>query len=443
MAERVPAPPPDAAGAPYGDPGRVGPAAVGPHADDPDAGEHVAASDRLLAAVVREESARITAALTLSFGSFDIAEEAVAEAVEEALRDWRARGIPPKPGAWLMQAARHNALDRVRRDRVLRDRVLPDRAALLAPAASAGGAPADERLPLLFGCCHPALAPDAQLALTLRAVCGLTTAQIARATFSTEATTGQRISRAKRKIAASGIPLRVPEGADAAARLDLVLTIVSVMYSEAHFVPGADAAADRDLADDALWLARVVAEALPRAAEAQGVLALLQFHRARESARSVDGELVLLADQDRSRWDAPLLREAHESLERAARLRRPGRWQLHAAIAACHADAADAASTDWLQVLTLYDMLLAYDRSPVVRLNRAVALARVEGAAVALAEVEGLEAPLARSHLWHAVRASLLRELGRDDEALAADVRALELTANEAERRLLAARAGR
>ncbi len=407
---------------------------------DPEHPRHAggAASDRLLAGVVREESARITAALTVSFGSFDVAEEAVAAAVEEALREWRGRGIPPKPGAWLMQAARHNALDRVRRERVLRDKV-----ALLEAEPTADGAPADERLPLLFGCCHPALAPDAQLALTLRAVCGLTTAQIARATFSTEPATGQRISRAKRKIAESGIPLRVPQGADAAARLDLVLTIVSVMYSEAHFVAGADAAADRDLADDALWLAQVVAEALPRAAETWGLLSLLRFHRARESARSVDGELVLLAEQDRTRWDGTLLAGARHALGRAARLRRPGRWQLHAAIAACHADAADAASTDWLQVLTLYDMLLAYDRSPVVRLNRAVALARVDGAAAALAEVDALEAPLARSHLWHAVRASLLRDLGRDDEALAADLRALELTANEAERRLLAARAAR
>ncbi|WP_203580424.1 RNA polymerase sigma factor [Microbacterium hibisci] len=418
--------------------------AAAPRDPEPPGSAGVAASDRLLASVVREESARITAALTVSFGSFDVAEEAVAQAVEEALTAWRTRGIPPKPGAWLMQAARHNALDRVRRERVLRDRVLTDSALRRGPATGAEGGPADERLPLLFGCCHPALAPDAQLALTLRAVCGLTTAQIARATFSTETATGQRISRAKRKIAESGIPLRVPEGPDAAARLDLVLTIVSVMYNEAHFVAGADADADRDLADDALWLACVVADALPRAAEAHGLHALLQFHRARESARSVDGELVLLADQDRARWDPALLAGAHTALERAARLRRPGRWQLHAAIAACHADAADAASTDWLQVLTLYDMLLAYDRSPVVRLNRAVALARVEGPAVALAEVDELEQPLAsRSHLWHAVRASLLRDLGRDDEALAADLRALELTANEAERRLLNGRVAR
>jgi predicted RNA polymerase sigma factor len=403
-----------------------------------------AASDLLLARAVREESGRLVATLTRSFGNLDLAEEAVAEAVEEALRSWRDRGVPPKPGAWLLQAARHNALDLLRRDRRLRERLPLLAADTDASAAADAEIPdADERLALLFGCCHPALSPDAQLALTLRAVCGLTTSQIARATFSAEPAVGQRIVRAKRKIGAAGIPLRIPEGAERAERLDIVLAIVSVMYSEAHLVAGRDASADRDLADDALWLARVVADALPREPEALGLLSLLAFHRARESARAVDGELVLLADQDRSQWDAALLAEARTVLERAARLRRPGRWQLHAAIAACHADAPDAAATDWLQVLTLYDMLLAYDRSAVVRLNRAVALARVDGPEAALAEVEAIGGPLARSHLWHAVRASLLRELGRGEEALAEDLIALELTANEAERRLLAARAGR
>lgn len=386
----------------------------------------------------------LVATLTRSFGSLDLAEEAVAEAVEEALRAWRGRGIPPQPGAWLLQAARHNALDLLRRDKGLRERlpVLAERA-VPSPPMEAAHADVDERLPLLFGCCHPALSPDAQLALTLRAVCGLTTAQIARATFSAESAVGQRIVRAKRKIGDAGIPLRIPEGAERAERLDIVLTIVSVMYTEAHFVAGGDASADRDLADDALWLARVIAAALPREAEALGLLSLLAFHRARESARAVDGELVLLPDQDRSRWDAALLAEARAVLESAARLRRPGRWQLHAAIAACHADAPDAANTDWLQVLTLYDMLLAYDRSPVVRLNRAVALARVEGPAVALEQVDAIEGLAGRAHLWHAVRASLLRELGREPDALAEDLLALELTANEAERRLLAERAGR
>ena len=433
----VPAPSPRGADPPRGASGRGGPAAA---AGDPAlSGAASGLPDEMLARVMREESARITAALTASFRSFDLAEEAVADAVVEALREWRVRGIPPKPGAWLMQAARHNALDRLRRERVLRDKV-----ALLESQAEPQGdpPPVDERLALLFGCCHPALAPDSQLALTLRAICGLTTAQIARATLSTEPATGQRISRAKRKIASSGIPLRVPEGADAAERLDLVLTVVSVMYSAAHFPPGGDASADRDLAEDALWLAGVVVAALPRAAEAHGLRALLLFHRAREDARAVDGELVLLGDQDRSEWDAALLADARRSLERAAMLRRPGRWQLHAAIAACHADAPTAADTDWLQVLTLYDMLLRYERSPVVRLNRAVALVEVEGPGAALVELDALEDALAGYHLWHAVRAHILRRLGRWVEATASDLRALELTANEAERRVIAARLG-
>jgi predicted RNA polymerase sigma factor len=405
-------------------------------------GARAAASDRLLARVLREESARIVAALTGWLGSLDLAEESVAEAVEEALREWRARGVPPNPGGWLTQAARHNALDRIRREKRYREKLALLPHAEFAPPASVHEQP-DERLPLLFGCCHPALSPDAQLALTLRAICGLTTAQIARATLTPEATVAQRIVRAKRKIGATGIPLRIPEGPQRAERLDIVLTVVSVMYSEAHLVAGGDASADRDLADDAVWLARVIAHALPREAEAQGLLALLQFHRAREGARAVGGDLVLLADQDRRRWDRRLVAEAQTSLERAAMLRRPGRWQLHAAIAACHADAEAAEATDWLQVLTLYDMLLAYDRSPIVRLNRAVAVAEVDGPQPALAEVDALQAELNGYHLWHAVRARMLRGLGRDDEAMAEDLCALELTANEAERRLLRDRLAR
>ncbi|WP_314508182.1 DUF6596 domain-containing protein [uncultured Microbacterium sp.] len=404
-------------------------------------GVRAAASDRLLARVLREESARIVAALTAWLGNLDLAEECVAEAVEEALREWRSRGVPPNPGGWLTQAARHNALDRIRRQKRYREKLVLLAEPAVPPSDPATDLP-DERLPLLFGCCHPALSPDAQLALTLRAICGLTTAQIARATLAPESTIAQRIVRAKRKIGASGIPLRIPEGAQRAERLDIVLSVVSVMYSEAHLVAGGDASADRDLAEDAVWLARVIAHALPREPEAQGLLALLLFHRAREGARSVDGELVLLADQDRRRWDARLIAEAQTALERAALLRRPGRWQLHAAIAACHSDAEAGDATDWLQVLTLYDMLAAYDRSPVVRLNRAVAVAEIDGPQAALDEVDSLQSQLHGYHLWHAVRARMLRGLGRDDEAMTEDLCALELTANEAERSLLRGRLG-
>lgn len=396
-----------------------------------------AASDRVLGRVVRAESARIVAALTASLGNLDLAEEAVAEAIAEALVQWRGSGVPPNPGGWITVAARHNALDRLRRDKRYRQKL-----EVLATTTAAPGAEMDERLPLLFGCCHPALTESAQLALTLRAVCGLTTEQIARATLSTPTAVGQRIVRAKRKIGAAGIPLRVPVGPERSPRLDLVLTVISVMYNEAHLVAGGDAGADRDLAEDALWLADVVAQALPTEPEALGLVALLKFHRSREAARSIDGNIVLLPDQDRSRWDRALQAEAHEALERAAALRRPGRWQLHAAIAACHSDAADFADTDWAQIMVLYDMLLEHDSSPVVRLNRAVALGEIGEVAAALAEVDTLRGELERFHLWHAVRADLLRRLGRGAEAGLALHDAHELTTNDAERRLLRTRGG-
>jgi RNA polymerase sigma-70 factor (ECF subfamily) len=355
--------------------------------------------------------------------------------VAEALREWRKGGIPPNPAAWLSTAARHNALDRLRRERVYRDKL-----ALLTRDAPI--AETDERLPLLFGCCHPSIAPPAQLALTLRAVCGVPTAQIARVTITPETTIAQRIVRAKRKIAAAGVPLRVPEGAELAERLDTVLAVVSAMYTQAHLLPGGSATTDRNVADDAIWLARVVSDALPHEPEARGLLALLLFHRARDDARDDDGELVLLEAQDRAAWDHARLAEARMQLERCASAKRPGRFQLQAAIAACHADAGTSADTDWLQILTLYDVLLRWDDSPVVRLNRAVALGRVGGPAVALAEVEALRDALSGFHLWHAVRAELLRGLHRQREATDADLQARELTANEAERRLLASRAG-
>ncbi len=394
------------------------------------------ASDRALAQVVRDETGPIVAALARSFDDLDVAEEAVASAVEAALRAWRVDGIPPRPAAWLMTAARRDALDRVRRRRRLQEKI-----PLLSEPERSSSDSVDERVPLLFGCCHPAIAPEAQLALSLRAVLGLPTAQIARATFEQVPTVAQRISRAKRKIVASGVPLRIPQGAGRRSRLDLVLTMISVMYDAAYLRPGMDAAGDRDIADDALWLSDVVAGELDAEAEAHGLRALLLFHRSRESARAVDGELVPLPQQDRRLWDRAMMARAHASLDRAARLRRPGRWQIQAAIAACHADAGAAADTDWPQILVLYDMLLTHERSAFVRLNRAVALAEVAGPRSALAELDDLR--LDGLHLWNALRADMLRRDGCPAQAGEADRRARELATNEAERRLLSQRLAR
>lgn len=395
------------------------------------------ASDAALVRAVREENARIVAALTRSFGSFDVAEEAVAVAVEEALREWRSRGVPRNPGGWLMTAARRNALDIVRTSRRRRD-VL----ARVAVPQQSSTTPdeVDERLPLLFGCCHPSLSPEAQLALTLRAVVGLTTEQIARATVEASATVGQRISRAKRKIGVAGVPMVIPEGRERRHRLDIVLTVISVMYDSAHLRAGADAVADRDLAEDALWLASALCRSSAADAEAHGLLSLLCFHRAREGARSRNGELVPLPAQDRSLWDRRLLQAGHDALRHAAELRTPGRWQLHAAIAACHADAPHYAATDWEQIIVLYELLMRRDPSPIVRLNRAVALAEVGRAQEALAELDALQGRLDLHHLWHAVRADVLRRLGRDAEADSALERGRQLTRNRAERRLFATR---
>jgi RNA polymerase sigma-70 factor (ECF subfamily) len=395
-------------------------------------------ADAALAAAIRAEAGTIVASLHRLVGDFDVAEEAVQDAVVEALRHWRADGIPERPGAWLLVAARRNALDRLRRQQRyekalsrLRDRI---------PEQDAGDVP-DDRLPLLFGCCHPALAVEARLALTLRAVVGLTTAQIARAFLVGEATMAQRIVRAKRKIVATRIPLTMPSPEQRAARLDDVLTVTYLMFNEAYVSTSGESGDDRDLGDDALWLAGLVATSLPEEPEALGLLALLTLQHARQPARfGDDGTLVLLEHQDRSLWDRPAIAAADVLLERAAGLRRPGRFQLQAAIAACHASAATWQDTDWLQILVLYDMLLGLDGSPVTRLNRAVAVGKVWGPEDALAYVDPLGAELDGYHLFHATRAALLRELGRTDEADSADARALALTRNPAEQQLLRAR---
>jgi predicted RNA polymerase sigma factor len=361
----------------------------------------------------------------------------VQDAVLEALRTWRTSGIPDRPGAWLQVAARRNAIDTVRK-RQRQDRALARLREGMHERTTSDVV--DERLPLLFGCCHPALAVEARLALTLRAVVGMTTAQIAHAFLVSEQTMAQRIVRAKRKIVDAGIPLTMPAPEQRAERLDDVLTVTYLMFNEAFVSSSGQAADDRDLADDALWLAGLLATSLPEEPEALGLLALLTLQHARRAARFEEGRLVVLEHQDRSRWDASAIASADALLERASALRRPGRYQLQAAIAACHASAASWAETDWLQILVLYDMLLDHDPSPVARLNRGVAVAKVWGPAPALAYVDGLESSLDGYHLFHATRAELLRQLDRADEAAAADRTALALTRNPAEQLLLRAR---
>ena len=397
-----------------------------------------ATADAALAAAIRAEAGTIVASLHRLVGDFDVAEEAVQDAVVEALRHWRTAGIPDNPGAWLQVAARRNALDRLRR-RERHEKALA-RLRERPPEQVPDDGP-DERLPLLFGCCHPALAVEARIALTLRAVVGLTTAQIARAFLVSEATMAQRIVRAKRKIVAARIPLDLPPPDRRAERLDDVLTVTYLMFNEAYVSTAGASGDDRDLGDDALWLAGLVATALPDEPEALGLLALLTLQHARQPARfDASGALVLLEHQDRSRWDRSAIAGADRLLERAAAYHRPGRFQLQAAIAACHASAATWAETDWLQILVLYDMLLGHDPSPVTRLNRGVALGKVFGAAGALEYVDRLADDLDGYHLFHATRAALLRELGRTAEAGTADARALSLTRNPAEQLLLRAR---
>ncbi|MFT4166711.1 MAG: sigma factor [Microlunatus sp.] len=407
--------------------------------------------DATLAQIVRDEAGLIVAALYRRTGDFDVAEEAVQEAVVAALREWRSSGVPPNPGGWLALTARRRAIDRLRRsvreerattslaESLYAEQVLAESDAdpsVHSRSAESTGDQADERVPMLFGCCHPALRVEARLALMLRAVVGLTTPQIARAFLVPEATMAQRLVRAKKKIRATGIGFAIPTGPDRSGRLDEVLTAIYLTYNAGYL-----SAADSGLVDDAIWLAKLVARSLPAEPEAWGLLSLITNLSARAPARfDRDGRLVLLADQDRGRWDAIAIARAEGYLVRAAAARQPGRYQLQAAIAACHAAAGTWSETDWLQILTLYDLLLQHDASPVVRLNHAIALSHVSGPAAALAELESVADRLADYHLLHATRAQLLEQLGQPDAARAANLRALELTDNPAEQDLLRGR---
>ena len=392
------------------------------------------AIEATLGQVFREEAGRVTASLTRRYGNFELAEDCTQEAFVEALRTWPAQGIPSRPGAWLQRVAERRVLDRLRRDQRFAGKVSE-----MASALPEGG---DDRLQLMFACCHPALSREAQVALTLRAVAGLTTAQIASAFLISEATVAQRITRAKRKIVTAGIPFRMPAPADLELRLNEVLAVLYLMFNEGYLASRWEVSSDRLLAEDAAWLAGLVAQMLPSQAEVLGLLALFKLQLARVEGRfAADGQLVLLADQDRSLWDREGIGEATLLLDRAAALGRPGPYQLQAAIASCHALAASWSTTDWQLLVRLYDRLLQLQPSPVVRLNRAVALWHVAGADVALREADALLAELPRYHLLHSTRAELLQDLGRDEEAQAAWAQALALTLNPAERRHLRGRA--
>lgn len=389
--------------------------------------------------VYRSEATRIRAALTARIGDLGLAEELVQDAFAEALEHWPRDGVPPNPGGWLATTARRKAIDRLRRTSAGEEKLR------LIAADHRGGVDdrdADEELlNLIFACCHPVLARDSQVALTLRTVCGLTTAEIAAAFVSSEATMAQRLSRARKTLKSSGKPITMPDPDELGDRLDEVLSVIYLVYNEGYLASAAKAPARRDLATQAVALARLLHRLMPREAEVLGLLALLLFHESRAAARFDGwGRIIRLEDQDRSRWDHGLIVEATQILDRALALRRRGPYQVQAAIAALHAHARSYRDTDWLQIRLLYDRLDAMTRSPIVRLNRAVATRFVKGPDAALAEVDALAETLANYRLFHAVRAELLRELGRAEEARAANERALALATNSAERELLVQR---
>lgn len=390
--------------------------------------------------VFREEYGRLIASLVRRFDDIDIAEEAAGEAFVAAVERWPRDGVPPNPGAWLTTTAGNRAIDRLRREK---QREAKHQAALMShndTPSEPTGPVEDDRLRLLFTCCHPALAAEARIALTLRLLGGLTVPEIARAFLVPQTTMAQRITRAKKKIAAAKVPYRMPEQADLAERLGGVLSVVFLVFNEGYLATGDGDPVRVELTGEAIRLARLLRQLMPQEPEVAGLLALLLLTEARREARVRHGDLIPLDEQDRAGWDRALIVEGHDLVRECLAINRPGRYQLLAAINAVHTDAPTAADTDWSQVVALYDQLVTVDPSPIVALNRAVAVAQLDGPEVALALVDRLS--LGDYHAWHAVRADLLRRLGRSAEAKDAYAAAIAATRNTAERAYLSRKRG-